>query len=905
MAALDQRPDPDRLLERIKEEENREQRGKLKIFFGACAGVGKTYAMLAAARQLLLQGQDVVIGIVETHGRLETEVMTDGFECIPLREVAYQGSTLHEFDLDRTLARHPRTALIDELAHSNVSGSRHPKRWQDVDELLRAGIDVFTTVNVQHLETLNDIVGGITGIRVWETVPDRVFDAADEVILVDLPPDELLQRLRDGKVYLPQQAERAIQNFFRKANLIALRELALRRTADRVDDEMQGFRLQQASVPIWQTRDSLLACIDADDEAERVIRSAARLAARHEVPWHVIHVQSMVQERASSERLHQVIRLLHLAEELGAQTAMLADTSVAAAIVKYARDHNLSHLMIGRHGHHRLAFWRNDLGNRLAALAPDLNITTVARIDNGTRGRSRQRPADEAAIVWRHYAMAVLACVLTTVLALPLHSIFDLANIVMLFLLSVVLVAMLYGRGPSVFACFINVAAFDFFFVPPRLSFAITDAQYLMTFFIMLMVGLITGQLTAGARYQAKVATRREARVRGMYEMARDLSGALLPEQIVDLCDRFVVAEFDARCSILLMDDHGRLGQPIHPHGHALNIDLGIAQWALDHQQAAGFGSDTLPGSPLLYLPLIAPMRIRGVMAIEAREPEILMSPEYRRLLDTCARLISIALERVHYVDVAQDTTVQIESERLRSSLLSAISHDLRTPLAALVGLAESIFLSQPPPSAQQSEIAAAMREELLRMNSQVNNLLDMARLQAGAVRLNLQWQPLEEVVGSALKASAASLAQYQITVELADDLPLLNFDAVLMERVICNLLENAAKYTPQGSRVEIRARIIDADSVELVVEDNGPGLPSGGEQEIFKKFSRGQKESATPGVGLGLAICQAIVEAHNGIIKAENRSEGGARFVFTLPRGTPPALDAECEDMGAHFAPS
>jgi two-component system sensor histidine kinase KdpD len=461
----------------------------------------------------------------------------------------------------------------------------------------------------------------------------------------------------------------------------------------------------------------------------------------------------------------------------------------------------------------------------------------------------------------------------------------------MLFLLAVVLVSVRYGLGPSIMASFLNVAAFDFFFVPPRFSFAVSDAQYLMTFAVMLAVGLVTAKLTTGLKYQARVASRREQRVRALYEMSRDLSGALMPEQIAEISQRFAETEFGAKSAILLADDNGRLGEPVQTPDGSLIIDIGIGQWAFDHGAEAGCGTDTLPGSPILYAPLQAPMRTRGVLALEPQNPRQLMAPEQRRLLDTFARLIAISLERVHYVEVAQSTTLQMESERLRNSLLSAISHDLRTPLSALVGLADSMSMTQPPPTGQQIEIAASMREEALRMNSLVNNLLDMARLQAGAVKLNRQWQPLEEVVGSALKSVHSTIADHHIRVDLPDDLPLLEFDAVLIERVLSNLLDNAAKYTPGDSTIEIGA-MPDGRNIDVWVADNGPGLPAGKEEQIFKKFERGQKESATPGVGLGLAICRAIVEAHGGTIRAENRFDGGARFIFSLPRGNPPAID-------------
>ena len=892
----DQRPDPDQLLSRIKEEEARAVRGKLKIFFGASAGVGKTYAMLSTARQLAPQGTDVVIGVVETHGRKETEALVEGFERLPLKEIPYRGNILKEFDIDGALTRKPSLMLMDELAHSNVAGSRHPKRWQDVDELLAAGIDVYTTVNVQHLETLNDVVGGITGIRVWETVPDHVFDAATEVVLVDLPPDELLQRLKDGKVYMPHQAERAIQNFFRKGNLIALRELALRRTADRVDSQMLQYRRDKSVTPVWQTRESLLACIGPGEGSDRIIRSAARIAAKLDVHWHVIYVETPELRHLSDSQRQRILKSLKLAQESGAETANLSENDTVDAIIDYARNHNLSKILVGRDHARAWRPWYRSFADRIGKRAPDLDVIQVARKE-GSTGQRREEPTDKSIFdrlkaPWQSFAMSAVICALATLIAMPLHGVLELSNIAMLFLMAVVLAAVRYGLGPAVAASFFNVAAFDFFFVPPRFSFAVSDVQYLLTFSVMLGVGLITAKLTADLKFQASVASRREQRVRALYEMSRELSAALIPEQIAEICQRFAETEFSARTAIVLAGDDNRLREAIDIPGGVPEIDPGISQWTFDHGADAGCGTDTLAGSSILYIPLRAPMRVRGVLALEPRYPRLLMIPEQRRLLDTFARLIAIALERMHYVDVAQKTTVQMESERLRNSLLSAISHDLRTPLTALIGLADSIFLTQPPPAAQQAEIASSMRKEALRMNSLVNNLLDMARLQAGAIKLNLQWQPLEEVVGSAIKSMGSAIAQHRVSARLPDDLPLLEFDAVLIERVLANLLDNATKYTLSGSGIEIGAAHGERNCIDIWVEDNGPGLPAGKEEDIFKKFVRGQQESSTPGVGLGLAICRAIVEAHGGVIHAGNRQGGGARFVFSLPRGNPPVVD-------------
>ena len=889
----DQRPDPDQLLDRMQREDEKARRGKLKVFFGSCAGVGKTYAMLCAGKQRRAQGLDVVVGIVETHGRAETMALLDGLEILPLKESEYRGKQLKEFDLDGAIKRRPGLILVDELAHSNAQGSRHPKRWQDVEEILAAGIDVYTTVNVQHLESLNDVVGSITGIRIRETLPDKVFEQADEVVLVDITPDELLQRLKEGKVYMPQQAEEAIRNFFRKGNLIALRELSLRRTADRVDSQMRTYRQEQSIETVWQTRESLLVGVGPSPGAEKIVRSTSRLAAQLDVEWHAVYVETPKLQRLPEGERERILRTLRLAHELGAQTASLAGQDAAQTLADYARSRNLARIVIGRDTQPSWIPWQRSFADQVGKVSPDMDVIQIAReAPDGRAGSPEKRAALHIASreSWPSYAWAAGVCGVAAVLASLVQPYFDLANIVMLFLLAVVMVAVRFGRGPAVLAAFVSVGLFDFFFVPPRLSFAVSDVQYLLTFAVMLAVALIIGQLTANLHYQARVASHRETRLRALYEMARDLTAVLLPQQIVEIARKFIEGTFEVKVAILIADEDDKLPpQAIAENAH-LAVDSGIAQWAFDHSEPAGFSTDTLPGSPILYLPLRAPMRTRGILAVEPSTPRWLLIPEQRRQLDAFAALIATALERVHYIEVAQNALVRIESERLRNSVLSALSHDLRTPLTSLVGLADALALTPPALSAAQLDLAGAIRDQAFRMSALVNNLLDMARLESGEVKLNRQWQPLEEVIGSALKAREQPLSHHRIQVSLPPELPLLEFDAVLIERVFCNLLENAAKYTLAGSEIRVEA-YVDGGEARIAVTDNGPGLQPGSEEMIFEKFTRGKKESDTPGVGLGLAICRAIVEAHKGRIWAENVPAGGARFSFTLPLGTPPTL--------------
>lgn len=930
------RPDPDALLQRLREDGARSARGKLRIFFGASAGVGKTFAMLTAARAASGQGVDVVIGVVETHGRKDTEALIDGLQRLPMKQVPYRDRLLEEFDLDAALARRPTLILVDELAHSNAAGSRHPKRWQDIQELQAAGIDVWTTVNVQHLDSLNEAVGGITGIRVWETVPDAVFDRADEVVLVDLPADELLRRLREGKVYLPDQARHAARNFFRKGNLIALRELALRRTAERVDHDVRAWRQSEAVEAVWRTREAVLACIGSGDDAEQVVRSARRLAGQLDCDWHVVTVAAPALAPPSDSARRRLQSAMRLAEELGARTETLAGTDIVAAVAGYVRRHNLTKVLIGRapadwrRGGDSLAergrallgralsplvnapgwpFGRRGFGDALAAACPEIDVTRVGT-DTARADRRPRRGADEAPVpggsgeaARRAYLWAAVWCAGATGLSALAPRWLDIVNIAMLYLAAVVGVALRHGRGPAAVASVLSVVAFDFFFVPPRLSFAISDMQYLLTFVVLLSVGLVIGQLTAGLREQAEVAVQRENDARILYELARELSAALTADQIIEIGARFLRAAFGARSAFFLVSPEGRLLPPVadaaqHDTGaRSDSIDHVLAQWVFDHGEPAGTGTHTLPGSTVLYLPLKAPMQTRGVLAAEPALPHAFAQPGLRRQVDVFCTLIAIAVERLHYVDVAQRAMLSIESERLRSSLLAAVSHDLRTPLTSLIGMAETMQRSEAGRAAPSAEIIAAMLDQARRMRTMVVNLLDMAKLQGPDVRMNPEWQSVEELVGASLAAMRDTLATHRIRVADLSRVPLVKCDAVLIDRLLCNLLENAAKYTPADTEIRISAATVD-DEIRIVVEDDGPGVPRGKERQIFEKFTRGERESATAGVGLGLAVCDAIAQAHGGRIWTEpaqraDRPAGqaGARFVVALPLGKPPEM--------------
>lgn len=889
------RPDPDRLLEQTAAP----HRGKLKIFFGACAGVGKTFAMLAEAQRLRAQGLDILIGVVETHGRQETAALLTGLATQPPRHFTHRGRTVTEFDLDAALARRPALILMDELAHSNVPGSRHPKRWQDVEELLEAGIDVFTTVNVQHLESLNDVVSGVTGIQVRETVPDPFFDAADEVVLVDLPPDDLRQRLHEGKVYIAGQAERAIEHFFRKGNLIALRELALRRTADRVDDQMRAWRDRQGEEKVWHTRDAILLCIGHSRGNEKLVRTAARLAAKLGSVWHAVYVETPQLHRLPEQQRRAILSALHLAQELGAETATLTDPAEDKAIVRYAREHNLGKIVLGRRNRRRW-FDRSSFADKLAQRAPELDLVVVAL--DGTPAPLPVKTPDNRAfnekwrIQLRGCLVAVLLCALITFITSQWLPGFDAANLVMIYLLGVVVVALFYGRWPSVLATVINVISFDLFFIAPRGTLAVSDVQYVLTFAVMLAVGLLIGNLTAGVRYQARIARYREQRTRHLYEMSKALSVGRTPLEIVQTSQQFIHSTFHAHSLILLPDAEGKLG-PLTPATGMTPWDEAIARWSFDKGLPAGAGTDTLPGVPYQILPLRSAANIQGLAIVEPTNLRQLMIPEQQRLLETFTLLVASALERLALTTSEEQARLASERESIRNSLLAALSHDLRTPLTVLFGQSEILTLDLAAEGSPHATQASEIRQHVLNTTRLVNNLLDMARIQSGGFNLKKEWLTLEEVVGSALKTLEPGSGGRHIALDLPEPLALIHVDGPLFERVLINLLENAVKYAGPKADIGIQARTAE-NRFTLTVWDNGPGIPDGQERAIFDKFARGNKESAIPGVGLGLAICQAIVEVHGGTITAQNRPEGGARFCVTLPLEPPPELNDLPEDM-------
>lgn len=879
-----QRPDPDALLRRVRAEEAEQTRGKLKVFFGATAGVGKTYAMLGAAHEQQHDDVDVIVGWVETHGRAETEALLEGLTILPPRVVEHRGTTLREFDLDAALSRRPQLILMDELAHTNAPGSRHPKRWQDVKELLKAGINVYTTVNVQHLECLNDVVAQITGVRVSETVPDSVLEQADDVELIDLPPDDLLQRLKDGKVYMPEQAQQALQNFFRKGNLIALREMALRRTAERVDQQMEVYRRDHAVVRTWPAAETIMVCVNMKPRGPRLVRAARTMATGLHAKWIAVYVQTprhLRMPQADRDRVNQTLRL---AELLGAETVVLSGVNVAQELLSYARTRNVAKIIVGKPVRARWKEWV--FGSVVAELVqqsgePDIYVIT------GEAGESR--PLATQAVKrnsdWSSYGLGMVGVALSTAVAWLMFPYFGLANLIMVYLLGVVLVATRYGRGPSVLASVLSIAVFDFFFIPPYLSFAVSDIQYLLTFGVMLVVALTISGLAVRTKQQAELARHQERRTAVLYALSRDLATHRGTGLLVQLAVKHLREVFDGQVAIFLADAGKRVQLQ---RGELLHFEFdpkesGVAQWVFEHNERAGLGTDTLPGAKALYLPLVGSAGSIGVVAVRPAESNRLLDLDQLLLLESLVNQVALAIERTRLSEEAQQAHVHVETERMRNAILSSVSHDLRTPLATITGAASSLLDGQGQlDSAARLELARAIYREADRLDRLLRNLLDMMRIEAGAVQLSKEWHPVDEVVGAALARLEGRLRDHTVNTAFPADLPLVLVDGVLLEQVMINLVENAVKYAPPGSAIDLSA---SANDHEVVVEvgDRGPGIPVGEEVRIFDKFYRA-KPARESGVGLGLTICRGIIEAHGGRIWAENRPGGGAVFRFAIP---------------------
>jgi two-component system sensor histidine kinase KdpD len=905
------RPDPDALLAHVQREEARALRGKLKIFFGGTAGVGKTYAMLTAARRKKAEGVDVVVGYVEPHGRSETERLLQGLERIPHLMLSYGSATLHEFDLDAAIARKPQLILVDELAHTNAVGARHEKRWQDIEELRVAGIDVWTTVNVQHLESLNDVVASITSVRMQETVPDTVFESADEVELIDLPPEDLLQRLREGKVYVPERARMALDNFFRPGNLIALRELALRKTAERVDAAMDRYRTTEGIAQPWAAGERVLVGIGPRSDGASLVRAGKRLAAALHAPWIVVYVETPDLIRLPETERNRRIAWLRFAEQLGAETVTLGGHNAGQELLNYTRTRNVTRILLGEPSRKGFARWlRPSTVDYLLKRIKGVDVTVVKTTEatlaarNPFLARSAAYLAAPASGKRRlpAYVVALLAVALATAVAWFVRAYLSEANVVMIYLMEIALVALRFGRGPSVAASLASVLAYDFFFVDPIFTLNVADGQYLITFAVLTLVGLLISWLMSSVRMQARVAGHRERRTALLYAMARELAATRGADSIARVAVHHVGESFESQVVVLLPDPQRKIHHPSGmPEPASLrSADLSIAQWVFDHGDAAGLGTDTLPGAPARYLPLAASdekVGQLGVLAVLPVNPRRIMLPEQAHLLETFAAQIALALERAALAERAQSAAVQAESESVRNSLLSAISHDMRTPLAVISGAASALLEDVNLQPTQRSELARSIVDEATQMTQVVANVLDMTRLESGRVALRYEWIALEEIAASALRRMQPRLADRPVQLDIDRNLPLVKADPVLIEQLLVNLLDNVARHTPPGTNVSVSARR-GFEEIELTVADDGPGFPPDLDPDtLFDKFRRGRTEGAQGGVGLGLAICRAIARAHGGEIRAERIPAGGALFAVTLPlTEEAPAVPAEAE---------
>ncbi len=889
------RPDPDRLLEQLKTEEARARRGRLRIFFGASAGVGKTYAMLEAARGARSAGTDVAVGYVEPHGRLETERLLEGLEHVPTVAVRYRGIVRHELDLDAALARHPAVLLVDELAHSNLMGGdpapRHPKRWQDVEELLEAGIDVWTTVNVQHLESLNDLITQITGVRQRETLPDRVFDEAHEVELIDLPPDDLLTRLKAGKVYIADEAANAVERFFSKPNLMALREIALRRVADRVEAAARASAPTSRLPAPRLAGERVLVATGPDAQSEQLVRAGKRLADALDAQWTVVYVETPALLKLSEAQRNRRIELLRLGESLGAETVTLDGPSAAQVLLEYAQTRHATRIIVGSPKRFGLrALLRPSTATELARRAHGFDVIVIAPTDRpqatAAAASAAARSGPPVQIRWDRYASAVAVSALCTAIAFPMYPHFERVNLVMVYLVGVTVAGLRLGRGPAALTSVLNVGAFAFCFVPPRFTFRGSDAEYLVTFAVMLVVALVIANLMASVRQQTRVAGARERRTALLYAMSRELAATRGLASMAQAAVRHVAEVFECNAVVLLPDPSEKLHFPTEPplEQSLRGADLAVAQWVADHGRHAGLGSDTLAASPALYVPLGDANRRLGVLAVLARNPRRVLLPEQRHLLDTFAGQIGVAVERAQLAERAEAVRVAAERESLRNTLLASISHDLRTPLAAIAGAGGTLAEhGNALDERTRASLAGSIETKAREMSELVANVLDLMRLESGQIVLRRDWQMLEDLANAARETLAPRLAAYRIETRWPAQLPAVFVDAALVVKVFANLFDNVLKHTPPGTHVVVSASPDEA-FVRVIVDDDGPGLPAGDPARLLEKFQRGNEEGAAVGVGLGLAICKAIVMAHGGHIEARNRPGGGARFEFTLP---------------------
>lgn len=886
-----QRPNPDDLLARIQAEELREARGRLKIFLGYAAGVGKTYTMLEAAHERKAEGVDVVVAYVETHGRPETEALLQDLEVIACGQVEYRGRLLPEMDVDAVLARRPQLALVDELAHTNAPGSRHPKRYQDVKELLAAGIDVYTTLNVQHLESLNDVVAQITGVVVRETIPDRVVDDATEIELTDLPPDELLQRLKEGKVYVPEQAARAIEKFFRMGNLTALRELVMRRAAERVDEQMRAYMQTRAIPGPWAAKERLLVCVGPSPFSERLVRAGRRLADELDAEWFAVYVETSDHYRLPQSQKDLLSRALRLAEELGGKAVTLPGHSIAEAVLDYARKQNVTKIVAGKPIQPRWReLLRGSVVDQIIRHSGLIDVYVISGTPEAKGAAGRQAVGWRPHLPWRPYVQSAALVIGGTALSALLRPFFSPTNLVMIYLLTVVLAALYLGRGPSFLAAVLSVLAFDFFFVPPSLTLAIAEAEYLLTFAALLVVGLVISSLTVRVREQADTARHRASQTAELYALSRDLAAAVNLDAILQAVLAHIGKTFGREAAVLLPTSQGDTVEP-RAASPAFALDenqLAVAVWAFKHGQPAGHGTDTLPSADIRCLPLKTARGVVGVLGVKPIHPTSLLTPDQRELVQAFASQAALAIERAQLAEQAQRAELLQAAEKLRTTLLNMISHDLRTPLVSITGALSSLQEKDVEfDEATRRSLIENAREEAERLNRLVGNLLDMTRIEAGALQLTSEPCDAQDVIGSALEQAERWLERRPVTVDVPVDLSLVPMDFVLMVQVLVNLLDNAVRYSPPDSSIEVRARV-DGPELQIQVADRGTGIPPADLERVFDKFYRVQRPGSGSGSGLGLSICKGIVEAHGGRIWAQNREGGGTLVTLALPLNAP-----------------
>jgi two-component system sensor histidine kinase KdpD len=881
------RPSPEALLDAAKQE----GRGRLKIFLGAAPGVGKTYEMLLSAQAKRREGVDVAVGVVETHGRRETGALLDGLEVIPRREVEYKGHSLTEMDLDAILKLRPQLVLVDELAHTNAPGSRHPKRYLDVEELIASGIDVFTTLNIQHVDSLNDVIARITRIRVRETVPDGILDHADDIEIVDLAPDDLIQRLHEGKVYLPQQAERAVRHYFQPGNLTALRELALRRTAQRVDDQLLTHMQAHAIAGPWAAGDRVLVCVSEAGNAPALIRYARRVADRLHAPWTAIYVETARTQRLSDAERDRIADYLRLAERLGASTITIPGRKIADEIIAYAEANNITQIAIGKSDRPRwFEMLHGSVVHDLVRKTGPISVHVVSAEGDApaspksVANRARSEPVSPLA-----YAGSAVAVVVALGVGSLIERFIGLQSISLVFLMAVLASAIAWGLWPSLFACMLSVLAFNFFFIPPIYTFTIADPENVIALFFFALVAVVVSNLTAAARRQI-VSARARAKTTGeLYAFSRKLAGIGTLDDLLWATAYQVSSMLKVRTVLLLSDREGgvlALASAYPPEDRLDDADMAAARWCWEHNHAAGRGADTLPGGKWLFLPLHTGSGAVGVIGIDRDTPGPLLTPDERRLLDALADQTAVAIERTSLARRLAEARVLAETERLRAALLTSISHDLRTPLASILGTVSSLrsYIDKYD-AIERDELLATLESEAERLNRFVGNLLDMTRLESGAIELKLDLVDIAEIVGAALERAGSVLARHRVEVEIAPDLPMVRLDAILFEQILFNLLDNAAKYAPPGSRIDLHARR-DGDLVVMEVIDEGPGIPPADLERIFDKFYRVQaQDRRRAGTGLGLAICRGFIEAQGGRIEARNRRDrSGAVLTVRIP---------------------